>query len=70
MNDYPFKKGDLVEIQTSITSRNKPTVQGVIVEVRNDGFLDILIDGEVRLVHYNYLIVPKISAVKFSGGLK
>ena len=71
MSDFPFKKGDLVDIKTSQFQYKGSTVQGVIVGIGSHiGYFDILIDGEVKSIHRNYIVVPRIKAVKMTGGLK
>ena len=70
MSDFPFKEGDLIEVKSSITKTGKLTVPAVVVSVRDDGFLDVLIDDQVRLVHRNYIVTPRIKAVKMTGGIK
>ena len=70
MSDYPFKKGDLVEIKSSITYLRYPNQQGVIVTVKDGGFFDVLVEGEMKLVHRNYLVTPKVKQVNLKGGLK
>ena len=70
MSDFPFQEGDLIEVKSSITKTGKLTVPGVVVSVRDDGFLDVLIDNQVRLVHRNYIVTPRIKAVKMTGGIK
>jgi len=70
MSDFPFKKGDLVDVKTSQFQYKSGTVQGVIVAVGDHGFFEVLIDGEVKAIHRNYIITPRIKAVKMTGGLK
>ena len=70
MSDYPFKKGDLVDVKTSMTQYKSGTVQGVIVAVRDHGFFEVLINGEVKPIHRNYIVTPRIKAVKMTGGIK
>ena len=71
MPDFPFKKGDLVDVKTSQFQYKGSTVQGVIVGVGSHiGYFDILIDGEVKSVHINYIVTPRVKAVKMTGGLK
>mgnify|MGYP006232542571 FL=1 len=70
MSDFPFKAGDLIEVKSSITKTGKLTVPGVVVSVRDDGFLEVLVDDKVRLVHRNYIVTPRIKAVKMTGGIK
>ena len=70
MSDFPFKKGDLVDVKTSQFRYKSGTVQGVIVAVGDHGFFDVLIDGEVKPIHRNYIVTPRIKAVKMTGGLK
>ena len=70
MSDFPFKEGDLIEVKSSIAKTGKLTVPGVVVSVRDDGFLDVLIDDQVRLIHRNYIVTPRIKAVKMTGGIK
>ena len=71
MSDYPFRKGDLVEVKTSTwTAGRNHTLQGVIVKVKEGGFFDVLVEGEMRLVHRNYLVTPRIQSVKMTGGIK
>lgn len=70
MSDYPFKKGDLVDVKTSQYHHRSHTVQGVIVGVGDHGFFEVLIEGEVKPVHRNYIVTPKIKAVRMTGGVK
>ena len=71
MSDYPFKKGDLVDIKTSQFQHKGSTVQGVIVDVGSHiGYFYVLIDGEVNHIHRNYIVTPRIKAVKMTGGIK
>ena len=70
MSDYPFKKGDLVDVKTSQFQYKSGTVQGVIVAVGDHGFFEVLINGEVKPIHRNYIVTPRITAVKFTGGRK
>ena len=67
MSDFPFKKGDLITVKSSFQHIGR---DGVIVKVLEDGWFDILIDGKVELIHKNYLVTPKIKAVKMTGGIK
>ena len=70
MSDFPFKEGDLIEVKSSFAKTGKLTVPAVVVSVRDDGFLDVLIDDQVRMVHRNYIVTPRITAVKITGGIK
>ena len=70
MSDFPFKKGDLVDVKTSQFQYKSGTVQGVIVAVGDHGFFEVLIDGEVKPIHRNYIVTPRIKSVKMTGGLK
>ena len=70
MSDYPFKKGDLVDVKTSQYHHKSHTVQGVIVGVGNHGFFEVLIDGEVKPIHRNYIVTPRVKSVKMTGGLR
>ena len=71
MSDFPFKKGDLVDVKTSQFQYKDSTVQGVIVDVgAHIGYFYVLIDGEVKHVHRNYIVTPRIKSVKMTGGLK
>mgnify|MGYP004121564465 FL=1 len=70
MSDYPFKKGDLVDVKTSQYHHRSHTIQGVIVGVGDHGFFEVLIDGEVKPIHRNYIVTPRIKSVKMTGGLK
>ena len=71
MSDYPFKVGDLVEVKTSSwTAGRNQTMQGVIVHVRDGGFFNVLIEGNLKLIHRNYIVTPRIKAVKMTGGVK
>ena len=70
MSDYPFKKGDLVDVKTSQYHHRSHTIQGVIVGIGDGGFFEVLIDGEVKPIHRNYIVTPKIKAVKMTGGIK
>ena len=70
MSDFPFKKGDLVDVRTSYYKYNASTVQGVIVAVGKHGFFEVLIDGEVKSIHRQYIVTPRIQAVNVTGGIK
>ena len=70
MSDFPFKEGDLIEVKSSIAKTGKLTVPGVVVSVRDDGFLEVLVDDKVKLVHRNYIVTPRIKTVKMTGGIK
>jgi len=70
MSDFPFKKGDLIEIKSSITYKRYPNKQGVIVEDKGDGWFDVLVGDVVERVHRNYIVTPRIQNVKMTGGLK
>ena len=71
MSDYPFKKGDLVDVKTSQFQHKGSTVQGVIVDVgAHIGYFYVLIDGEVNHIHRNYIVTPRIKSVKMTGGIK
>ncbi len=71
MSDYPFKEGDLVEVKTSSwTAGKNHTHKGVIINEQANGFFQVLIDGKLKLVHRNYLVTPRIKAVKMTGGVK
>ena len=70
MSDYPFKKGDLVDVKTSQFQYKGGTVQGVIVAVGDHGFFEVLIDGEVKPIHRNYIVTPRVKSVQMRGGLK
>ena len=68
MSDFPFKVGDLIEIKSSF---HKSTQEGVIIDVlKNDGFYHVLVNGHVQLVHRNYIVTPRIKAVRITGGIK
>ena len=70
MSDYPFKKGDLVDVKTSQFQYKGNTVQGVIVAVGDHGFFEVLINGEVKPIHRNYIVTPRVKTVKMIGGIK
>jgi hypothetical protein len=72
VSDYPFKVGDLVYIKSSFTERLVGTGKpGVIISINEaSGFFEILIKDEVRKVHKNYIIVPRVSKVHVTGGRK
>ena len=70
MSDFPFKKGDLVSLKWSFYNDHRKPREGVIVEIKDGGFFDVLINGEIESIHRNYIITPKIKAVKMTGGLK
>jgi len=72
VSDFPFKKGDLVTIRSNAwAGPDSLCVQeGIIVEERQQGFFDILVNGHIRTVHRTRLITPKIKSVKMTGGLK
>jgi len=71
VSDFPFKKGDLVDVMTSQFQHRGSTVQGVIVGIGSHiGYFDILINGEVKSIHRNYIVTPRIKAVKMTGGIK
>ena len=70
MSDYPFKKGDLVDVKTSQWRYKGGTIKGVIVAIGDHGFFEVLINGEVRPIHRNYIVTPRIKAVKITGGIK
>ena len=70
MSDYPFKKGDLVDVKTSQFQYKGSTVQVVIVAVGDHGFFEVLINGEVKPIHRNYIVTPRVKAVKMTGGIK
>ena len=71
MSDFPFKKGDLVDIRTDLWWNKGGTVQGVIVAVGDHiGYFHVLINGEVKHIHRNYIVTPRIKSVKMTGGLK
>ena len=68
MSDFPFKVGDLIEIKSSFHTTSK---EGVIIDVlKNDGFYHVLVDGKVQLIHRNYIVTPRIKAVRMTGGIK
>lgn len=69
MSDFPYKVGDLITVKSSMIRHAPFNVQeGVILDDRGDGFFDVLIDGEVKIVHRNYIVTPKVTAVKLTGG--
>ena len=70
MSDFPFRKGDLIEIKSSITYKRYPNNQGIIVEDKGDGWFDVLIEDVVERDHRNYIVTPRIQSVKMTGGLK
>ena len=70
MSDFPFKKGDLVDVRTSQWHYKGGTIKGVIVAIGDHGFYEVLIDGEVKPIHKNYIVTPRIKSVKMTGGLK
>ena len=70
MSDYPFKKGDLVDIRSSFYHDRETPYQGVIVEERDGGFFDVLVDGEIKLIHRNYIVTPRIKSVNVTSGVK
>ena len=71
MSDFPFKKGDLVKVMTSQLQYKGRTVQGVIVAIGSHiGYFDILIDGEIKSIHRNYIVTPRIKSTKIKGGVK
>jgi len=72
VSDYPFKVGDLVYIKSFLPEKlgggGKP---GVIISInKTSGFFEILIKDVVRKVHKNYIVIPKVSKVQMTGGLK
>ena len=67
MSDFPFKEGDLITIKSAFENIG---IDGVIVKVMEDGWFDVLIDGRIELIHKNYIVTPRIKAVKMTGGLK
>ena len=70
MPDFPFKEGDLVSIKSSFyASQNHPR-DGVIVQDKGNGWYDVLISGEIEQIHRNYIVTPRITSVKMTGGLK
>ena len=71
MSDFPFKKGDLIEVKSSsFATTGRLTFPAVVLSVRDDGFLEVLVEEEVKLVHRNYIVTPRVKAVKMTGGLK
>ena len=70
MSDFPFKTGDLIEVKSSLAKTGRLTVPAVVVSVRDDGFIEVLVDDKVKLVHRNYIVTPRIKAVRMTGGLK
>ena len=71
MSDYPYKVGDLVEIKTSQYNAPNHVIKGVITGMKvKDIFFEVLVEGQLRIVHRNYLVTPKIKAVKMTGGIK
>lgn len=67
MSNFPFKEGDLVTVKSSFQQIGR---DGVIVKVMEDGWFDVLISGKIELIHKNYIVVPKIKAVRMTGGIK
>ena len=73
MSDYPFKVGDLVEFKASKTKKHWPgqVLKGVIVAIKVKGiFFDVLVDGQLRTVHRDYLVTPKVQSARITGGIK
>ena len=70
MSDFPFKTGDLIEVKSSFAKTGRLTVPGVVVSVRDDGFLEVLVDDKIKLVHRNFIVTPRIKAVRITGGIK
>ena len=70
MSDYPFKKGDLVSIKTSFYRKTNIFKQGIIVEVQEGGWFEILVEDKVERHHRNYLVTPPITRVQLTGGVK
>jgi len=70
MSDFPFKKGDLISIKTSFYNNRSKHKEGIIVEDKGDGWFDVLIEGAVEQVHRNYIVTPRVQAVKTTGGIK
>ena len=70
MSDFPFRKGDLVDVYTSWWHGKGGTVQAMIVSVGDNGFVEVLIDGNIKIIHRNYIVTPKIKSVRMTGNLK
>ena len=72
MSDFPFKKGDLVTIRPNAWAGSDSLCvqEGIIVEERQQGFFDILVNGHIRTVHRSKVITPKVKYVKMTGGFK
>ena len=70
MSDFPFRKGDLVEVYTSWWHGKEGRVQAVIVSVGDNGFYEVLIDGNIKKIHSNYIVTPRIKSVRMTGGIK
>jgi hypothetical protein len=69
MSDFPYKVGDLITVKTTVIQHAPfKTQEGVIIHDQGDGFFDVLIEGEVKIVHRNYIVTPKVTAVKLTGG--
>lgn len=71
MYDYPFKVGDLVKVRSSITRDVSFQKDGIIIAINEDTKMyEVLVENVIRKLHKSYLIVPKIKAVQFNGGIK
>lgn len=70
MSDFPFKEGDLVSIKSSYYKKESQPLEGVIVKDKGHGWFDVLIAGEIEQIHRNFIVTPRIKAVKMTGGLK
>ena len=55
---------------SSFATTGRLTLPAVVLSVRDDGFLEVLVEEEVKLVHRNYIVTPRIKSVKMTGGLK
>jgi len=70
MSDFPFKEGDLITIKSSFYKKRNQPREGVIVQDKGDGWYEVLISGEMELIHRNYIVTPRVKAVNLTGGIK
>ena len=71
MSDFPFKKGDLIEIKSqSFADTGRLTMPAVVISVQQNGYIEVLVEDVIKLVHRNFVVTPRIKAVKLTGGLK
>ena len=70
MSDFPFKEGDLISIKSTYYRKQTQPLEAVIVKDKGNGWFEVLIAGEIELIHKNYIITPRIKAVKMTGGIK